>query len=134
MSEEDPLEGLRVVVGVGDRIKGELPLRVVVLSKVKEDGGGLKDLEVATVRVDNSRAVRLCEIRWKYEYEIYTHMRPFGLIARNHGSFCLLVEMSSFSALCSKLSQRRETRRPGRVRTHTADRTHSSDPRRKSRP
>jgi hypothetical protein len=65
VGKKNPLEGLRVVVGVKERIKGELPLRVVVLGKVKEDGGGLKDLKVATVRVNNSWAVRLCEIRWR---------------------------------------------------------------------
>jgi hypothetical protein len=31
VGKENPLEGLRVVVGVRDRIEGELPLRVVVL-------------------------------------------------------------------------------------------------------
>jgi hypothetical protein len=65
VGEENPLEGLRIVVGVSNRIKGELPLQVIVLSKVKEDGGGLKDLEVATVRVTNSWAVRLCEMEWR---------------------------------------------------------------------
>jgi hypothetical protein len=54
--EENPLQGLGVVVRVGHRVEGELALGVVVRRKVEEDGGGLEDLEVAAIRVNEGRA------------------------------------------------------------------------------
>jgi len=37
MSEEDPLEGLRVVIWVIDRIKPKLKLWIIMLGKVQQD-------------------------------------------------------------------------------------------------
>jgi hypothetical protein len=59
VGEEDPLHHLGVVVRVRDRVEGELLLLVVVLGEVEDDRRGLEDLEVAAVRVNNSRTVML---------------------------------------------------------------------------
>jgi hypothetical protein len=106
VDEEDPLEHLAVVVRLGRGVERELALLVVVLAEVEEDRGGLEDVEVAAVRVDDRRAA--CgSSGWDSERARTrrTHIRPFGchksisttarkftytvrtLIAMNHGSF-----------------------------------------------
>jgi len=103
-TKEDPLKHFAVVVGVLRRVKPEDMILVVVLCQVKQDRGSLKDSEIATGMVDNSRNATI-RVQLDKPRLLKGHQLRAGDALAEIITFCSFFVMSIFLKLDHRLGR-----------------------------